>query len=108
MTPTLTATWTLIAGALVLFLPGIAWQSLFWDPDQDIFEKLVEAIGVSISLTALVALFLYVIGWQISSGALIVGYLLFVPLAGWGLWRYYQEYKFGKNSSLLRQFCCEF
>jgi hypothetical protein len=84
---------------LVLFLPGIAWQSLFWDPDQDIFERLAEATGVSISLTALVALFLYIIGWQISSAALIVGYLLLAPLAVWGFWQYFQEYKLGEIPS---------
>jgi hypothetical protein len=99
MTPPLTATWTLIAGALVLILPGIAWQALVWDPDQDIFERLAEAIGVSISLTALVALFTYVFGWQISSAALIVFYLLLVPLAVWALRQYYKDYKLGKKAS---------
>jgi hypothetical protein len=27
MTPFITAAWTLIAGAMVLFLPGLAWQA---------------------------------------------------------------------------------
>ena len=99
MTPTLTATWTLITGALVLFLPGIAWQALFWDPDQDIFERLAEAIGVSISLTALVALSSYIFGWQISSAALIVIYLLLVLLAVWALRQYYKESNLGKKAS---------
>ena len=99
MTPTLTATWTLITGALVLFLPGIAWQALFWDPNQDIFERLAEAIGVSISLIALVSLSSYTFGWQISSAALIVFYLFLVPPAVWALRKYYKEHKLGKKAS---------
>ena len=99
MTPIFTATWTLVTGALVLLLPGIAWQALFWDPDQDIFERLAEAIGVSISLTALVALCSYIFGFRIPSAALIVIFMLLVPLAVWSIRKYYQEIKLGKKGS---------
>ena len=99
MTSILTATWTLVTGAMVLLLPGIAWQALFWDPDQDIFERLAEAIGVSISLTALVALFSNIFGFRIPSAALIVIYMLLVPLAVWSIRQYYEQYKLGKKGS---------
>ena len=99
MTPILTTTWTLITGALVLLLPGIAWQALFWDPDQDFFERLAEAVGLSISLTALVALSTYIFGYQIQSAVLIVIYLLLVPLAVWSIRQYYKQSKLGKKAS---------
>jgi hypothetical protein len=88
MTSILGATWTLIAGAIVLFLPGIAWLALFWDPDKDVFENLADALGVSISLTALLALLAYVIDLNISSIGLILFYLLLIPLFVWSLRRW--------------------
>ncbi len=64
MTPIITTTWALFAGLIVLFLPGLAWQALFWDPEQDTFERMAEAMGLSISITALLALLAYIFGWQ--------------------------------------------
>ena len=90
MTFILDGTWTLIAGVMVLFLPGIAWLSLFWEPDQGIFERLAEAMGVSISLTALMALFAFLVGWEVSSLGLIALYLILIPFTVWQLrlkWR---------------------
>lgn len=87
MTPILSATWTLIAGAIVLFLPGIAWLALFLDPDKDVFENLADALGVSISLIALLALLAFIAGLRISSFGLIVFYILLVPLSIWSLHR---------------------
>jgi hypothetical protein len=78
-------------GAMVLFLPGIAWQALFWDPDEDIFERLAETIGVSISLTAMLALYAHVIGWRISSVGLIILYILLIPPAAWAIRRWLKE-----------------
>jgi uncharacterized membrane protein len=52
MTPFITTAWTLLAGVLVLFLPGFAWLAFFWDPEQDTFERLAEAIGLSVALSA--------------------------------------------------------
>jgi hypothetical protein len=91
MTPIFTTTWTLFAGVIVLFLPGFAWQALFWDSDQDAFERLAESIGVSISITALLALLSFILGWQITSNAVIVFYLLMVPPAVWSLRRWWRE-----------------
>ena len=85
MIPFLAASWHLVAGVIVLFLPGIAWLALFWDTGQDPLERLAHAIGVSISLTALGALIAFLIHWQISSASLIILYGLLVPLAVWGL-----------------------
>jgi hypothetical protein len=91
MTPFLTTTWTLIAGVMVLFLPGLAWLVLFWDPEEDLFERFAEAIGISISITALFALLAYVLGWNISTPALILVYLLLLPPALWTLRRWWRD-----------------
>ena len=85
MIPYLAASWHLVAGVIVLFLPGIVWLTLFWDTGQDPLERLADAIGVSISLTALGALVAFLLDWQISSASLIILYGLLVPLAVWGL-----------------------
>jgi hypothetical protein len=100
MTFILNGALALIAGIAVLFLPGIAWLSLFWEPDQGIFERLAEAIGLSISLTALMALFAYLIGWDVTSLGLIALYLALIPLAIWQLRSRWRERKFfyGKDS----------
>ena len=62
MTPLFSATWTLFAGAMVLFLPGFAWLAFFWDPEQDTFERLAEVLGLSIAFSALIALLAYLLG----------------------------------------------
>lgn len=85
MTPFVTTIWALFAGVLVLFLPGIAWQALLWDPEQDTIERLAEAIGISISITALLALLTFILNWRLSSIILIVFYLILVPPAIWAL-----------------------
>ena len=94
MTSILNGALALFAGFAVLFLPGIAWLSLFWEPDQGIFEKLAEALGLSISLTALMALLAYLIGWEITSLGLIASYLTLIPLAIWQLRLKWRERKF--------------
>lgn len=81
----LVASWHLVAGVIVLFLPGVAWLALFWDADQDPLERLAQAIGVSIALTALGALVAFLLGWQISSAGLIALYGLLLLLAVWGV-----------------------
>ncbi len=99
MTPIITTTWALFAGLIVLFLPGLAWQSLFWDPEQDTFERLAEAIGLSISITALLALLAYIFGWQVSSIAMVVFYLLLVPPAIWAMRHWWRERKPGEETA---------
>ena len=95
MTPFISATWTLIAGAMVLFLPGLAWLALFWDPDQDTFERLAEVLGLSISMTAVLALFAYLLNWQLTSTFIIAFYVLLAFPALWGLRRWWFERTWG-------------
>jgi hypothetical protein len=102
MIPLFTTIWTLIAGVIVLFLPGLAWQALFRDAEQDLFERLAEALGVSISITALLALLAYLLNWSITSPVLILVYMLLVPPAIWSLrqwWRDSQPNKKSPNKS---------
>lgn len=66
--------WSLIAGGIVLLLPGLAWQAWFHEVDKDIFELLAEAIGVSLGITALLALWVFLVGWHFSGTTLIVIY----------------------------------
>jgi hypothetical protein len=92
-----TSIWALIIGVLVLFLPGFAWLALFWTPDQDIFERLAEAMGISISLTALLALLAYSFDWKITAAALIIFYILLIPIAVWGFKRHRQKWNLDKQ-----------
>lgn len=87
MTSLLTPIWAVIIGVLVLFLPGFAWLALFWDPDQDFFERLAGALGVSISLTALCVLIAFIFNWQFSAAALVVIYITLIIVSIWGFKR---------------------
>jgi hypothetical protein len=98
MTPIITATWTLIAGAMVLFLPGLAWLAFFWDPDQDTFERLAEALGLSVSLSAVIALFAYLLDWQFTSTFIIAVYVLLAFPALWALRRWWRERTWGQSN----------
>ena len=99
MTPFISATWTLIAGAMVLFLPGFAWLALFWDPDQDTFERLAEVLGLSISMTAVLALLAYLLNWQLTSTFIIVIYVLLAFPSLWGLRRWWLERTWGLSNA---------
>ena len=55
----------------VLLLPGLAWLVLFRDRDQDLLEQLAEVIGVSIALTAIIALGLFLADWKLSTAGLV-------------------------------------
>lgn len=83
----LTPIWVLLVGILVLFLPGYAWLAFFWDAEQDIFERLAEAMGVSISITALMALLASLFNLTITALVVILFYLLLIPIAVWGFIR---------------------
>jgi len=48
--------WYLLAGGVVLCLPGIAWWAWFPEKDKDILECIAEISGLSIAITALVML----------------------------------------------------
>lgn len=91
MTSILSTTWTLFTGVMVLFLPGLAWLVLFWDPEQDAFERLGDILGISISATSIFALYVYLVGWQVSSITLLVLYCLLIPPAVWGIRRWWLD-----------------
>ncbi len=83
----LESSWRLLAGALVLFLPGFAWLGLFWDSDQDPASRLAEAAGISLSLTALFGLATYLIPVRVSASWFAGLYLLMFFAAAWTVWR---------------------
>lgn len=80
----------LITLSTLFILPGLAWKGFLWESGQDFFERLGEIIGVSISLVALGALFLFLLNWHVRNLGLAVLALLGLPLAArgardWGL-----------------------
>jgi hypothetical protein len=97
MIPFLTSAWTLLAGVLVLLLPGLAWMALFWDPDLDAFERLAEVLGIGIATTAVLALVTFLVGGQLGSSSLILIYLILAVPAIWTLHRSWQQRKWGQN-----------
>jgi hypothetical protein len=101
MTPFITTIWAIFAGLIVLFLPGLAWLSLFRDPEQDAFERLAEVIGISISITALLALFAFIFNWSLSSIILIVFYILLFPPAIWAMRHWWLELGSGEETTSL-------
>lgn len=90
MTPFISGTWSLVAGGVVLILPGLAWLAFFLDADQDPFERLAEVLGISISATAVVALFAYLLGWHLGSAAVVGIYLVLLLPAIWGCRRWWE------------------
>jgi len=72
---------------LVLVLPGLTW--LVWFPalEQDSIQQLAGAIGLSISLSALTAQFLFVLGWHLSAISVVALYALLGFLTVLGLLR---------------------
>jgi len=77
---------SLFAG-LLLILPGICWWTWRGNRDEDPLESLALIFGVSISLSAVFALLLYLIKLPISLVGLISYYLLCLGLITWGLLR---------------------
>ena len=99
MTPFITTIWAVFAGLVVLFLPGLAWLALFRDPEQDTFERLAEVIGLSISITALVALLAFIFNWGLSSILLVVFFILLIPPAIWAIRHWWLERGSGGEKS---------
>ncbi len=75
-----TGLWRLAALGAVLILPGYAWLSWFPTPEQDPAQRLAEAIGGSLSFTALVALAAFVFNGQFSTASLVALYMVTVGL----------------------------
>jgi hypothetical protein len=70
----LSGVWVAVAAAVVLCLPGIAWLAWTGDPEKDFFERLAEALGLSISLAALAALVLFLAGLSLPGAAVVAIY----------------------------------
>jgi hypothetical protein len=105
----------LVGGVIVLILPGLALSLILKEQNNDVLELLADAVGLSIALVALVALWAYIVGFQFSIVSLAIGYvsiglftlivmksrvkggknwlIFFAPLllvAGLLAWRFYQ------------------
>jgi hypothetical protein len=83
----LSGLWVALAAGIVLCLPGIAWLAWIEDPEKDLFEQLAEAVGLSIALTALAGLGLFLSGLRLSGAVVLAIYALLVFSAISGLWR---------------------
>lgn len=68
----------LLAAALVLFLPGLAWQAWLSPDERDPLERLADALGISVGLTALVGLAAFLLGLHFTAGWLIGLYTAFL------------------------------
>jgi hypothetical protein len=68
---TLTHLEYLLAAAVVLFLPGLAWQA--WSPvdGRDPLERLADALGISIGVSVLAGLAVFLAGGRFTPGVLI-------------------------------------
>lgn len=69
------------AGAIVLFLPGYAWLAWFPRARSDPFQRLADACGLSLALTALAGLATFVLGIHLNAGWLAGIYLLLAGVA---------------------------
>jgi hypothetical protein len=76
--------WQVIAGGIVLLLPGLAWWGWFPEKKGNFLSQLADIVGLSLSLTALASLAAFVVGWRISAAGLIGLYLFGGLLAGMG------------------------
>jgi hypothetical protein len=92
----LSSIWSLLAGVIVLVLPGLAWQAWFGQdtpagqppaagPRPDPASRLADAIGLSMALTALAALATFLFGLRLTGWIVAAVYLLLAGLtaAGW-------------------------
>jgi len=118
MVQLLTILWYVTAGTIVIVLPGLALSLSLKEKNKDTLEILGEAIGLSISITAMLALLAHLVGWRFSTADVVAIYLLaglfllaglakplisrwwliklFVPLTIFGVmiaWRFYQAFE---------------
>ncbi len=78
----------LLAGVIVLILPGTAWQA--WFPsEKDAGQRLAEAFALSVAFTSLVALLAFIVGFRFTSFYLIALYFILFILVILG--RVYQR-----------------
>ncbi len=71
----------IIAALIALFLPGAAWLAWERPGGRDPLEWAADAVGLSISITALLAALFFWLGIQLSGIALVTLYVL--ALAAW-------------------------
>jgi hypothetical protein len=74
-----------LAGGIVLCLPGIAWWAWFPENNRDILEKLAEICGLSIAFTAIAALGLFLVGGHLAGIGVVMVYVLLALVAMIGL-----------------------
>ena len=79
--------WVVLAGGIVLCLPGIAWWTWFPESNRDILEKIAEICGLSIAFTAMAALGLFLIGGRLAGIGVVMVYVLLALVAVIGLIR---------------------
>jgi small basic protein len=77
--------WYLLAGGVVLCLPGITWWAWFPEKEKDILEFIAEVSSLSIAITALVTLGLFLFDVRLSPAAVGIIYSLLGVLAAAGL-----------------------
>ena len=76
---------SLCAALLVLVLPGYALLAWRPEPQKDLLQRLALALGLSFSLTALLALTFFEFHWPLSGRGVLVFYAIVggTALAGW-------------------------
>jgi hypothetical protein len=76
---------SLCAALLVLVLPGYALLAWRPEPQKDILQRLALALGLSFSLSALLALIFFKFHWPLSGRGVLVFYAIVggTVLAGW-------------------------
>jgi hypothetical protein len=75
------------AGAIVLLLPGSVWLAWFPRARSDPFQRLGDACGLSLALTALAGLATFVLGIHLSAGWLAGIYVLLAGIGAAGYLR---------------------
>ena len=85
MTQGLHAVWIACSLAIVLLIPGAAWQAWFYRAGKGFAAQLAITMGISLAFTALAALATFVfkarlVGWEVGAG---YAGLALAGLAGW-------------------------
>ena len=77
----------ILAGGVVLFLPGIAWWAWFPEKKRDILEWIAEIAGLSIAISALVVLGFFLLDWRLTPIGVGLIYAFLGTLAAAGILR---------------------
>lgn len=82
---------------LVLLVPGLAWLISFKKDDRDLAERLADALGISVSLLALLSMVFFFMKIELLSFFLVV---LFGFLAGYLIRQVYAKKRMGRNDCI--------